>query len=127
MGEDLEGEMTIPSWAKVGAKVVCVDDSVAGSVLRIVRAGFRPAALDVPLVSGKTYTISAINVHPVFGSYCVRLSDLASRSHGSVTDWGYDISRFRPLVTQQDDVALFAHHLDREPNKAHGPLVDLEA
>lgn len=100
--------MTIPSWAKPGAKCVCVDDS--------------PGVSDGPkLTIGQTYTIRDAYWSPAFGRLHVRLCELKGRVSFyrglGIAEGGYRVDRFRPLVsrTQEQDVALFTHLLDGLP------------
>lgn len=93
--------MTIPSWAKPGAKVACIDASE--------REDTDPGAevhLD-HLVLGQTYTLRDIAIGNG-GKPGVRLAELGA------TPFGFLLARFRPAVepkTEAEDVALFRHHL----------------
>ena len=76
--------MSVPSWATVGERVVCVADSSTAcihpgpAVYTITKAGY----------------FGCSNWHIVVGG-CVERAD-----------------RFRPLITQSDDIsAHFQHHL----------------
>jgi len=71
----------IPGWARVGAKVVCVDD------------GDAPA-----LTADAIYTITGI----AFGWQGVGFLVLAELPEHLRDGWFF--SRFRPLITQQDDI-----------------------
>jgi len=85
----------IPAWARVGAKVVCVDDS-------------RGDANHAPgYVKGAVYIISDVWV--VGATPACRLTAFP---RGDAR-----LNRFRPLITIEDDIAThFRQHLDvREP------------
>lgn len=69
----------IPSWAYIGAKVVCKDN---------------PRRI---LTKGKVYTISDIATCPVHGW------GLAVKGRAEYWIGSY----FRPLITEADDIALF--------------------
>lgn len=87
----------IPSWARVGAKVVCVD--ARGT--RQLEAGEIYEVAWVGLSQKKRLPMLGIN-----GTTDV---------DGNRGEW--KISRFRPLVTIEDDIAThFAEHL-RQPRK----------
>lgn len=97
--------MRIPSWARVGAKVVCIRDLWEGR-----RLLWAPK----PII-GSIYTISMVGAsHNEWGNFGIMLDELKSYPYG------YEIEAFRPLITQQDDIAAhFAHHLDqRAPENA---------
>lgn len=91
------------SWAKPGARCVCVDKSFYGH-------GHKNDA--DKLVVGGIYTIDFVFTDKR-GVICVRLQGVTNESAG------YMVSRFRPLITktQEHDVALFKHHLIE--NSAH--------
>lgn len=91
------------AWARIGVKCVCVD---AKSVAR-------PGHF-LNLVVGKTYEIERVGIYPSWpapGAPCVWL-----KGEPNLGDQygAFLLSRFRPLITQADDVALFASHLIRE-------------
>lgn len=77
------------SWAKVGAKVVCITDRWA-------------EACDVQ--KGEVYTIAGMTTLPSYGLF-LRFKGLP------VTDF-YNANGFRPLVTQSDDIAMFQRLAD---------------
>lgn len=92
----------LPSWARVGAKVVYIDDSpgrlVAGAeVLRV----------------GSVYVLRSVTDE---------FAEPACQVHGDrlCHDEFLALARFRPLITQEDDIAAhFRQHLDvREPVEA---------
>lgn len=64
-------------------------------------------------VKGQIYTIRSVTPHYITGEICVKLVELADRV--GLRDGGYRIGRFRPLRTQEESVALFAHHLTQAP------------
>lgn len=95
----------IPHWCFVGAKVVCVDDTHPH--------GYAWCE-DAPTV-GMTYTVSRVWRYPVSidesdGEIVVELAEIGQRTVASAVwkqDIGYGLYRFRPLVSQEDDVAMF--------------------
>ena len=94
--------MDLPSWARVGAKVVCIDAGPPRNGMPIKHN----------LVAGQTYVISDLCTAPFWSSPGVRVAGLRWPHNG----WA-DLSRFRPLVDQQTDIAThFAHHL-KQPEK----------
>ena len=98
----------IPSWARVGAKVVCVDNGPHQS-----STGWAEDD-DIPSVGG-VYTVSNVFTDP-YRDVVFHLAELR-RGYMSKREWGYDtgygVWRFRPLVSQSDDIAThFAHLLD---------------
>ncbi len=97
--------MSIPSWARVGAKVVCVvsptkaHERVSFWKQLVLRAAGMP-------VSGGTYTIN----------YAVEQDDGAWLSLRGFTQLRaiYNVKCFRPLVepkTEAHDLEFFKHHL----------------
>ena len=92
----------IPNWAKLGAKVVCVDDRVHPAPSWVVWS-----TEAIPLVKGERYTLGEISVHNGFLLACINEVPLRGDD-----DFGYKLSRFRPLITQSDDIALFTHLLE---------------
>lgn len=106
--------MDLPLWARVGAKVVCIDDSAARW------PGARWGGDDQPPVVGKTYTIAKVFIDLGMGEPAVHLVELQRGYTARLLfgdDAGYGLFRFRPLVDQQTDIAThFAHHL-KQPEK----------
>lgn len=84
--------MDIPSWSRVGAKVVCINNKAL--------PGHVWSSLPQPRV-GSIYTVTRMFISPIDGSPVVRLMELPETEP---FDGGYLISRFRPLITQQDDI-----------------------
>ena len=103
--------MELSSWARVGAKCVCVDASCAPG-----REWGHPGE---ELVEGETLTISDIWVHDgevVCDFVEKKRSKGAARFYG-VDKAGYRLARFRPIVTktQEQDVAMFKSLLTPAP------------
>lgn len=107
--------MSIPSWCRVGAKVVCVDASP--------RVGARARDLD-GLTRGVVYTIRSVFEED--GELCLRLAEIVRpiriedilENYG--TENGFAATRFRPLVTrsQEQDIAEhFSHHLHQRASR----------
>ena len=91
---------TIPSWARIGAKVVCINGGTTNSL------GFDYLGR-VP-VTGGVYTVTKV-VRETGDRYWLLV--LAGFEVGR--DCGWNIARFRPLVSQADDIAThFAYLLD---------------
>lgn len=84
--------MTIPSWARVGAKVVCVDAAKWRRTL--------------PLTTGRIYTIRHIGECPISG-VGVYLEEIANDCNGFGEEYGYRLDRFRPLVDENIEATLF--------------------
>lgn len=96
--------MSIPSWAHVGAKVVCVDASAP--------AGCSWVEDDSPVV-GQQYTIVRAFIGAL-GNPSVHLMEIergprARRLFGD--NIGYGLFRFRPLVSIEGDLAAHFHKL----------------
>lgn len=100
------------SWAKVGAKVVCID---AGIIDRSY-AGFEPGE---EVFVGQVYTVVDVFNSPTgaltFSLAEVRRLDSAQAYWGGAS--GYGAWRFRPLITktQEQDVAMFKSILVSAP------------
>jgi len=87
----------IPSWARVGAKVVCIGDGGGPA---------RWTDFDGP-TKGHVYTISRVLLNLDVMAVYVHLVEIARGPTARLwwgDDVGYDINRFRPLITQQDDI-----------------------
>lgn len=89
----------IPSWARVVAKVVCVDAAPRDPGVAL-------------LIAGAVYTIRATEwcadwpyTPPGYGVHLLEVRRPVWLRTGRAMP--YDIARFRPLVTEADDVALF--------------------
>lgn len=98
----------IPSWARVGAKVVCVDNAFHGGLLPVLQVGAVYEIFRVVPLSG---------LHR--GPYARdRVGCALVGIHNPyMRDGSFALSRFRPLVTrtQEQDVALFTHLLQGKP------------
>jgi len=98
----------IPSWARVGAKVVCVDDApIPGQM------GPGWGGLD-GLTRGEIYTIRGHAKGSYSGLPGVLLAEII-RPLGRRESYEqpFRLSRFRPLVSQADDIAThFSQFLD---------------
>lgn len=96
----------IPAWARVGAKVVLMNDE--------------PGPLNSgPLLCQRGDIYTLIEVTDRFDAPACRARRDESGWEHRADDWAL-ISRFRPLVSIEDDIAThFAQHLDhRAPEKA---------
>jgi hypothetical protein len=78
-------------WAKPGVKVVCIDDSNSYRF-----PNFNYSCSPILVVKGMIYEIEYVNPHPD-GSICIVLKEVPKREK---RDWGYNVNRFRPLVTK---------------------------
>jgi hypothetical protein len=97
--------MSIPSWARPGVKVVCIDGA-GGSDVTIGRWA--------PQV-GSVYTVRGYYVGPCWDQ--IYLAEYRHpKTHPDGCEIGWRASNFRPLVsnkrTEAEDVALFTHHLE---------------
>ena len=89
------------SWAKPGVKCVCIDDDTRG---------FKYSAMPK---SGEIYTIRAVEYYQwpsIGGGLGVHLDEV-TRS----VPVPFGISRFRPLISQFDDIAMFKALLSPTP------------
>ncbi len=102
----------IPSWARVGARVVCVDDTnwqsfdVTGRLRTPDYWGF-----NLPTI-GEVYTIRDIDNRA--GGVVVMLVEVDNRGvTPNPIEIGFALHRFKPLVTIEDDISThFAALLD---------------
>lgn len=100
------------TWAQVGAKCVCVNAAPRNEpVFRRSMDGLSQA---------ETYEIRWVGLisHPVVGQYLgLRLVGLHREYDvlSGIDDLPFTVGRFRPVVEQPDDVALFTHHLTDQP------------
>lgn len=84
------------SWAKIGAKCVCVDARPGGATKGVAT---------VHLIEKEEYTIEAIEWNE-FSVPAVKVS--GNGYTAEAMRWGWlRLSRFRPLVTERDDVEMF--------------------
>ena len=88
------------AWAKPGVKCVCVIEGYVGPRLKEV------CTVDEILTDARGVWILLCE----YGWYHTDISTTAERRR----PW-FRVERFRPLITQQDDVALFAHLLTGTP------------
>lgn len=88
-------------WAKPGAKVVCVDASTVPG--KIWKNGDQPS-------EGATCTILDVWVDNTGSLVLEFVEKRRSRKTEEAFGYrvGYNVRRFRPLITQADDVAKFA-------------------
>jgi hypothetical protein len=88
----------VPSWARKGMKVVCINDQRLES--SEVHTGF--------LVAGSAYTIDGAYHHPSDGRIGLFLAEAPGKYQGHPV--AYDLRRFRPAVepkTEAEDLAQF--------------------
>jgi hypothetical protein len=97
---------SLPSWARVGQKVVCVDDypHPLEDMEGVLRS---PQTWNMKLpIKGEVYTISGVVKDGLL------LKELSSGYIHPLTgiEMGFKISRFRPLISKsiEDDIAIFA-------------------
>ena len=98
------------SWARVGAKCVCVDDDVK-SYAHLGGSTHHGVLIE----KGQTYVVR--EVAEGYGVPTVKLAGVADRAP---SDEGYAVARFRPVVppqvkTQADDIALIKSLLTPAP------------
>lgn len=96
----------------VGQKVVCINDTYEMNEWNDEDSG-----LD-GLTRGEVYEIRWVGEvrHPYYGRYPgIRVSGIDRGEDIAIDDLPYDAARFRPLVSQSTDLALFTHHLTDQP------------
>jgi len=99
----------IPSWARVGAKVVCI----AGAAMIAAAAAKRPWG-KFPFAGG-VYAIRGIvtGTDGVANLLLVGVENPPMESTVGLVEWGFPSRYFRPLVTLEDDITTyFAELLD---------------
>lgn len=91
------------SWAKPGVKCVCVRGGTPLSDGFNLTGGYP--------VTGGIYTVDGVGRDEMYNQTLLYLVEFpcCQMIRGELRGW--DASRFRPLITQSDDVALFKHHL----------------
>lgn len=93
------------SWAKVGAKVVCVDQKpMPGWVL-----------MHPPPKKGEVLTITGIQEDRLGRGVTLTIGGYPNHSVLDGHDLGWHIRRFRPVKTQEQDVAMFKSLLESAP------------
>jgi len=91
----------IPSWARIGAKVVCIRGGTQNST------AYTKFGVAYP-TTNEVVTITKAFVNP-WGRAVLDLVEYPSPQEG----WGWQLERFRPLASQADDISThFAHLLD---------------
>jgi len=92
------------SWAKVGARVVCVDAGPSANT-----------GLPVNLVVGRIYTI--VRTTPVGVNGLKGVVVVEARAPSERYGFGFAVNRFRPIVTktQKQDVEMFLSLLSDNP------------
>lgn len=99
--------MSIPSWAKPGQKVVCLNSDWRKGDDTPLWLWVWLKATGLP-VAGCVYTISSVRRHPFDGGAALRL-----KGWGVI---GFHVEWFRPLVstkTESEDVALIKSLIDQ--------------
>ena len=101
----------IPSWARVGAKVVCVDASLA--------PGMRWFDNEAP-VEGEVYTITDVGYDHEVRKVTVYLAEIC-RGPTHVLfygrDLGYWLGRFRPVHTLETDISEHFQQFLKTPSR----------
>jgi len=93
--------MSIPSWVRVGAKVVCVNDDP-----NLMRVNAVHPGLD-GLSKNSIYTISGTYIDPWVRCLMVRLVEITRRFEPMADgEAGFIVSRFRPVQTLRQDVRM---------------------
>ncbi len=90
----------IPSWVKVGAKVICVD--ARSGIFVPANASFRPDLGG--LRRGEIYTIREVGICPNWNRQSVWLEEI-HRPEDVGGESGFAIERFRPVKTIEDDIS----------------------
>ena len=99
---------TIPSWARIGQKIVCVDDAIHFE-WRI--PGLKSSGTLHGLTAGVVYTVRSVGTSNL-GVTGLRLEEITRNFYDGIESV-FAFARFRPLVSQSDDIAThFAHLLD---------------
>lgn len=92
------------SWARVGVKVVCVDDAWPENSWY---------GYEVLPVKGQAYTIRDLVEYE--GTLCCLLVEVQNSPQDynqGMIEAAFAVRRFRPLITQEDDVAMFRELLN---------------
>jgi len=101
----------VSTWIKPGAKCVCIDD-------RPENPRWRGTTV---VQAGQIYTVRTVEFTPN-GKCALTFVEIINPKtfcdDGLVHEWGINASRFRPVVDQADDLALFSHHLNQSKELA---------
>lgn len=96
----------IPSWAKRGAKVICVDDAWDDTFCAF------------PLLKGGIYTVDTLFVNEAtrgkFAGVSSPTITLIEAENPDSSTGGFKLARFRPVhtATESEDLAAFRHIAD---------------
>jgi hypothetical protein len=93
---------SLPSWARVGQKVVCVIPMVEKDVSW---EPIKPIAEETVLTIRKVWTNGAI-----WGFYFREVRNPVTQTSEGYLERGYPIQHFKPLISKtiEDDLAIFA-------------------
>jgi hypothetical protein len=90
----------LPSWARVGAKVICILSDWTPDE----RAAYRDVSFPV---EGATYTIREVTTTYWDGVVCLRLEEICNPVimwRDGAAEAAFDVGRFRPLHTLETDL-----------------------
>lgn len=99
--------MSVPYWAVRGAKVVLVDANFRGDT----------DGLDLPELD-QVYTIRDVTWNPYWREWQIRLVEVVNQPqlyNIGLAEAAWRISRFRPAVSLEDDIAAHFAHLLTTP------------
>ncbi len=102
----------IPAWATPGRKVVCID---AEEDCKPVPGLEWIGTLD-GLTKGTIYTLRAVGRDPTFLDPTVKLVEIV-RDHDSDGETGYQLRRFRPIITIEEDMLTFRSMINTVPTE----------
>lgn len=105
-------ETSLPSWARVGAKVVCIDNCWS--------PGTFIAECDRKLCVGAKYTIRDTLIWK--GAPCIRLEEIRRTVYPDIgIEVPYFLSRFRPLVSDSDELGIETQLYRAKGRKSKAP------
>jgi hypothetical protein len=103
--------MSIPSWAKVGAKVVCINDAWVGRSAITIEVGGVYTIAALRMQYGRTFLPDGRLSSGHIVAELVEVKNPYDRFYPETAP-GYALSRFRPVKTIEDDISEhFAQHL----------------
>jgi hypothetical protein len=100
---------SLPSWAVPGRKVVCIRGGFANRSSRGHRNNKQPKTKEI-------YTIRTTGASWIDGLPVLLLHELPNPDLSGIGDYGWACTRFRPVVTLEEDMLTFRSLLNTVPS-----------
>lgn len=117
VGGDMSEASAIPSWARVGAKVVCI------------RSSTTQHSNETGVSEGSIYTIREIVEFPAAFGVGLRFREISNPANNTFVgriERAFWIDRFRPLVTDSEELGIEAQFYRAKSRKSKAPARESE-